>query len=66
MTRTEVINAMKQLGGTGSRIEIEEIVGANQQHVIGRMVCWHELFRKRSEKDGTCYHFIYTLNENLN
>ncbi len=64
MTRTEVIKAMKQLGGIATRAEIEITVGANQQHVIGRMVKWHELFRKKTTDKGDHY-YIYTLNECL-
>ena len=62
MTRTEVIKAIKELGYVATREEIETVVGANQQHVIGRMVSWKELSKSKA-KGITSPHYIYTLNE---
>ena len=55
---------MNELGGIGTKYDIEKLVGANQQHVIARMIKWKELERSKSKID-TAPTFVYTLSEHL-
>ena len=62
MTKSEVINAMKQLGGIATKKDIERICGHNQQYVIMRMRKNKEI-EMMFDEDTIGGEYVYILND---